>query len=49
MVGDDDTIHSIFDGILNILFGGDYSQNMILSVCGTVYMIEGRRVFAQWN
>jgi len=38
VVGDDDTIHSLFDGIINILLGGDCNRNMIRLVCRIVYM-----------
>jgi len=40
VVGDDDTIHSLFDGSINILLGGDCSRNMIRSVCEIVYMMK---------
>lgn len=38
MVGDDDAIYTMLDGILNIFFGGDCSRNMIWSVYGIVCM-----------
>lgn len=40
MVRDDDAIHAMFNGILNVLFGGDCSRNMIRLVCGIVFMIK---------
>jgi hypothetical protein len=39
VVGDDDAIYAILDGIFNILFGGDCNRNMIWSVYGIVFMI----------
>lgn len=45
MVGDDNAIHAMLDGILNIFCGGNCSRNMILLVYGIECIISVDVVF----
>lgn len=49
VVGDNDTIHSLFDGIIKILFRGDCNRNMIRSLCEIVYKMRVDVFLYKWN